>query len=197
MIRKFSILKFYPKGTSFFEGSQFSNSRGFTFIELLVSMTIIMLVGTVIVTVFFSALRGTDKSQSLIAVRQNGNFALSQIANAIRQAESINNFSQCSASGGSRTLAVSSVRDRNITTFQCSQTNISSNSANGTFSLLDETQVAPVGSCTFTCGHQAATRIPFVTISFRLSRAGVSHPEEIVSPVDFSTTVLLRNTTTD
>jgi len=160
-------------------------SRGFTLIELLISITIIMLVGTMIIVVFFSVLRGTNKSQVLISIRQNGNFALSQMSREIRQAEQ----AVCSLSSDS--VQITSARDQSVTTYQCTPTNISS----GSSFLLDETQVRPM-ECSFTCGIRPPLDIPSVTIRFSLTSAGdTSLPEkQLVSPTIFTTTVLLRNT---
>lgn len=158
--------------------------KGFTLIELLVSMTIMMIVGMMIIIVFFSALRGANKSQVLISVRQNGNFALSQMSREIRQAE------QASCPSPDR-VQITSAEDQSIATYQCTGDNISSGSA----LLLDGTQVKPV-SCSFTCGVRPPLNIPFVTINFSLTYAGNATLQEkqLTNPITFTTTVLLRNT---
>lgn len=162
-------------------------SSGFTLIELLISMAVLMVVGSIMIIVFFSTLRGTGKSQVLISVRQNGNYALSQMSRQIRMAES----AVCQNDG---TVDVTSALDHEVTTYKCTETNIASSTAVQDFFLLDDTQVK-AESCSFTCGEQAPLDIPYVTIQFDLTNAdNLSLPEQrIETPVTFTTTVLLRN----
>jgi type II secretory pathway pseudopilin PulG len=64
--------------------------KGFTLIELLASTVVIVTVGVIIVAIIISALRGTNKTNTLTTARQNGTYATSQIAKMLRFARSIN-----------------------------------------------------------------------------------------------------------
>lgn len=168
-----------------------SSQAGFTFIELLISMMIIMLIGSIILVVFFSALRGTNRSQSIITLRQNGNYALSQMTKDIRQAASISNEADCTESE-TDSITIVSATDYRETTYQCSEESIASVSASQTYYLLDSSDATTVSSCAFSCGRQEATELPFVKIRFTLTtpQSDVSHT---VDPFTFSSTVTLRN----
>lgn len=69
---------------------------GFTLIELLVVMAVILSIGGILTSIIFSTLRGTSKTTTLLAVRSNGEYAISQIAKTIRNARSFNGVSASS-----------------------------------------------------------------------------------------------------
>jgi type II secretory pathway pseudopilin PulG len=169
-------------------------SPGFTLIELLISMAIFMLIGTLILIVFSSAIRGSDRSQSLISLRQNGSYALTQISRSIRQAEAITNVSykECSQPSGHTALSIVSAFDHQVTTFSCSETNISSESARGITEFLDNSDTTTVSSCTFSCGTETSGT-QFVTVSIKLLPTAENAAADNRSPLDFTTTVYLRN----
>lgn len=57
---------------------------GFTIIELLVVMIVLFAIGTTIGSTIVSTLRGSDKTNTLADVRQNGDYAISQMVKIIR-----------------------------------------------------------------------------------------------------------------
>lgn len=69
---------------------------GFTLIELLVVMAVILSIGGILTSIIFSTLRGTGKTTTLISVRSNGEYAISQIVKTIRNARSFNGVSSSS-----------------------------------------------------------------------------------------------------
>lgn len=62
---------------------------GFTLIEVLVVMAIVAIVGTFLVTTFANTLRGSNKSQMLAAIKQNGQTVLDNMSKAIREADKV------------------------------------------------------------------------------------------------------------
>lgn len=85
--------------------------RGFTLIELLILIVMLSVVGSVIVAIIASTLRGTDKTNRLTEVRQNGSFAASIMARMIR-----NNVAILSCQNNSITITNP---DGGTTTFSC------------------------------------------------------------------------------
>ncbi|MCR4305670.1 MAG: type II secretion system GspH family protein [Candidatus Daviesbacteria bacterium] len=63
--------------------------RGFTLVEILVVMAIMAIVGTVLVAIFTNTLRGSNKSQILAAIKQNGQAVLDNIDKAMRDADGV------------------------------------------------------------------------------------------------------------
>ena len=53
--------------------------KGFTLVELLVVAGIFVTISTVILSIFVISLRGSSKSDYILTMKQNGNFAASQM----------------------------------------------------------------------------------------------------------------------
>lgn len=179
---------------------------GFTLIELLVVMAVIVLIGSLISVILFSSLRGANKTGTETALKQNGNFAISQMAKSIRFAK---RFDGVSVNGSSYTtncvtttvLATTptptpipykyvkiTALDGGQTTYACGVTTIASNSA----SLLD-TSVVTVSSCSFSCSQQSVEDFPTINILFTLSSAKSSTFFEQKGTSTFQTGVTMRN----
>ena len=63
-----------------------SGNKGFTLVEVLVVMVIVLVVGSTIIGVLFAAARNSNKASSLDVVKRNGNYAIEQMAKTIRYA---------------------------------------------------------------------------------------------------------------
>ncbi|MBI2019145.1 type II secretion system protein [Candidatus Daviesbacteria bacterium] len=63
--------------------------NGFTIAEILVVIAVMAVVGTFLVAIFSSTLRGNNKSQILSAIKQNGQAVLDRIDKEIRGADDI------------------------------------------------------------------------------------------------------------
>ena len=164
--------------------------NGFTLIELLVVMSILVIVGVIIAAILINTLRGSSKATILTDVKQNGNYALSQMVQNLRNATSIN-LTPC----GNPSTAVQSITSTQVnniqTTFDCSGSTITSN---GT-SLLDTTKVQLVpSSCSIVCSQQSATDYPVIQIQFSLAQKSTSTFVEQTASLSFQTSVVLRNT---
>lgn len=64
-------------------------SSGFTLVEILVVMAIMAIVGTIMVAIFSNTLRGSNKSQILAVVKQNGQAVLDNMDKAMRDADGV------------------------------------------------------------------------------------------------------------
>ena len=63
--------------------------RGFTLAEILVVMAIVAIVGMIMVLIFANTLRGSNKSQILSVMKQNGQAVLDNIDRTIRSSDNI------------------------------------------------------------------------------------------------------------
>lgn len=187
---------------------------GFTLIELLAVMMVLGVIGSIIGSIFFSALRGSSNANKVTLVRQNGNFALSQMAKMIRFASSVDSPFPCFQSTTPPTTSVTSssltltMPDGSKPVFSCQQdtinplsANLSSGSANlsPTPAPLLDTNVVFLDktSCplVFTCSQQSGSDLPSVKINFTLSAKGVDNKADPQTSVQFETTVNVRNFT--
>lgn len=64
-------------------------TKGFTIAEILVVIAIVAIVGTIMVAIFTSTLRGTNKSQIFSVIKQNGQAVLEEMDKTIRGAENV------------------------------------------------------------------------------------------------------------
>ena len=185
--------------------SQISNlEKGFTLVELLAVIMVLGVIGGVVGGILISSLIGTNKTNSLESVRQNGNYALSQISKSIefsRSFEGVSSNNLTYITDCTQPLGVSPTptpvpysyikitsADGNETVFSCSSSTISSNSA----SLVNGSTIV-VSSCSFTCSQDDLVVPPTIGINFTLSdRKGGSFVQNTTS-VSFQTSVTLRN----
>ena len=74
---------------------QNSHERGFTLIELLVSSGIFITISGIVVSILFVTFRINQKADVLLAVKQNGNTALTQLTHNIRYAQILDDPISC------------------------------------------------------------------------------------------------------
>lgn len=193
------------------------SGAGFTLIELLVVIVVVIAIGMFVVSILISTLRGTNKTNALTVVRQNGNNAISQMSKTIRNAKSLNDPASCVSPpvltptlGPSDHISFTG-QDGQIMTYACcmsttgdSSTLISINekftggscSSAQQSSLLDKTSVTLTNDCSFTCSQNSNIVSPSVKINFTLRSytAGVGVLlQENSAIIPFQTSVVLRN----
>lgn len=194
-------------------------SKGYTLIELLAVMVVLIVVGAVVGQILFSVLRGTNKANTLADVNQNGNYAISQISKMVRNAQSFGGVSTDNVTYTADCVEPPSPTplphytylqvtafDGGTTTFACPPSpipsppyvpTISSNSA----SLLDTNAVeidtsSPNSACYFTCSQDSFSGSTNIGIYFALkqfSNTTITPVEEKTASVTFQTSVVLRN----
>ncbi|MDD5416008.1 MAG: prepilin-type N-terminal cleavage/methylation domain-containing protein [Candidatus Daviesbacteria bacterium] len=77
-------------------------NKGFTLAEILVVMAIVAIVGLIMVVIFTNTLRGSNKSQILSIMKQNGQAVLDSIDRVIRNSDGV----ACPVSGSSDTIVI-------------------------------------------------------------------------------------------
>lgn len=176
------------------------NNKGYTLIELLAVILVMIAVGTVIMSILVAALRGGNKSQTTNEVRESGNYVISQMSKMITFAKNLDGLStdgvsydtSCVLSGSPAPTPVPyqyikiTSFDGGITTFSCSGGKISSGSSSMTSPNLTVT------NCTFICSQPNASIPPTIDISFTLNENKGSFTEKQAS-IPFETSITIRN----
>lgn len=185
-----------------------SRQKGFTLIELLASTFVIMVIGTIIISIMVSSLRGTNKVNTINTTRQNGTYAISQISKMLRFARSVDDIDNLPVANCVSNIPLPTPQpvhsaitftslDGGSTTLACDMTNhtIASNGA----SLLDYNYVQiPDNTCQITCYQQTNSDAIIIGIKFGLNatQPGSSLFSDFTasgSAIEFSTSIVLRN----
>lgn len=181
-----------------------NSERGFTLVELLAVSVVMVVVSVIVTATITSSLRGTTKTNTVNDVRQNGNYAISQVSKMIEYAKSFGGVSNDNVNFVSNCVNLTPPLtptpqpsqynyikitgfDNGQTIFSCAST-IASNSA----SLID-TNLVSVDSCSFTCERARITDAPIIGINFSLSKKTTSSLFENNASVSFKTSVKMRN----
>lgn len=163
--------------------------KGFTLLEILVVMSIVSVAGIIVAGILVSTLRGSSKVNIVSSVKQNGDYAVAQMARIIRSASSVNILPCGNPSPAVQSITVTQI-DTSQTIFDCSGSTITSN---GT-SLLDTSSVQLVPStCQLICSQQSTADVPVIQIKFSLMQKNSSNQPDQASTIPFQTSVILRN----
>lgn len=71
------------------KGFTLVQSAGFTLVEVLVVIGVLSIAGVLVLTIFSNTLKGSNKSQILISIKQNGQSVLETMTSSIRNADDI------------------------------------------------------------------------------------------------------------
>lgn len=187
--------------------------KGYTLIELLAVMVVLIVVGGIITSILISSLRGSNRSTSVNDVRQNGNYVLSQMSKMIAFAmtfqgistDGTNYATDCvpapAPPAGTPTptpAAYSYIKvtsfDQGTTIFSCqtdpvtNQLLIASNGA----SMVDTSSVQVV-NCFFTCSQANISTPPTLDINFTLAKNTSGLFVENNVSIPFETSITPRN----
>jgi prepilin-type N-terminal cleavage/methylation domain-containing protein len=165
--------------------------KGFTLIELLMGIGIFSIIASATLTILFVSLRVSKKTDSLVQLRQSGNFTLSQIGRSIRYAKSLDSPASCVTTVSSQTITITSVESNSKTTFTCTSgtdPSIASNSA----SLIDTNKFI-VSECSFTCTQPSLNESPTIDFRFTLNTKSNTGIMESGGSIPFQTSITLRN----
>lgn len=186
--------------------------RGYTLIELLAVISIVVVVGVIVAGILISSLRGGSKSNVLDNVRQNGDDAITQMSKMIIYAQSFNGIStdkitftnNCiqtippSPSPSPSPVQYKYIKitafDGGTTVFGCnSPIDIPPNTIASNASSLIDTSSVSVSSCYFTCSQTNFGQAPTIGINFTLSQNTSSSFAEKQATIPFQTSVTIRN----
>jgi type II secretory pathway pseudopilin PulG len=192
--------------------------NGYTLVELLAVMLILITLGTIIASIFVSSLRGSNRSTTTNDIRQSGNYAISQMTKMIAYARKLDWLSPDGSSGFTKDcvqkfdgngipLAPDVYKYVQITSFDQGETTttfschkdlsnkygiIASNGA----ALIPDTMDAVNNLCYFTCNQtnilSPVTINIFLTLQKRQSGSTTLLPEA-QTIMKFDTSVTLRN----
>jgi prepilin-type N-terminal cleavage/methylation domain-containing protein len=181
---------------------EIGNSRGgFTLIELLVSLFILSTISSLVLGIIWVSLRSTVKVNNMNLIRQNGNFAITQMAKMIQFGKQFQGVSSdgttytqtCQAPGTSPLQTYNYVSftasDDGDIVLGCLQSpsTIASNSAS-----LINTNTFTVTSCSFTCTQTSDS--PYtIGIQFTIEKKVSGNLFDQPSPLFFQTSATMRN----
>lgn len=165
----------------------------------MVAIGLFSALATVIISVLFISFRTSKKSDNIIAIKQSGNSALSQIVNKIKFARSLDDPLTCVPDVTQSSITITDF-DGGQTIYSCPGVvdeisgmvteSISSNSA----ALLDANSIAvDPDLCSFTCSQASTNDPPTITIKFTLSPAMATDFAENSTSIPFQTSVTMRN----
>jgi prepilin-type N-terminal cleavage/methylation domain-containing protein len=180
-----------------------TQSVGFTLIEILITISIVGIIGILLAQVFFTTTKVNTKTELQKDIRQNGQFALDVMSRMIRSAIEVT--STCDTTGTQSTSIQITNPDGDMTTFEClyadSVSRIASTSAStGQSSYLTSKNVTLGGtSCNdadmtllFTC-QSGSSQTPFVTLQFDLMQKGAGTNQTEQANQSFQLGVNVRN----
>jgi prepilin-type N-terminal cleavage/methylation domain-containing protein len=183
-------------------------NRGFTLIEILAVMMVFGIIGSVAAGILVTTLRTSNKSAILTTVKQNGDYAITQITKTLRNSYTLQiPTAPCGNPSAPTTTSDLEVLDNNgnQSTISCVGANPPSGVPANTItiqagssaqtSLLDTTKVKTV-TCAFTCAQTSLSDYPVIGINFGLSQKSTSNFVEQIasaSAINFSTSVVFRN----
>lgn len=191
--------------------------KGYTLIELLTVIAIVVVVGVIVTGILISSLRGGSKSNVLDNVRQNGNDAITQMSKMIIYAQSFNgastdgifyttNCTQVIPPSPSPSPTPVSYKYIKITSFDGGTTIFSCNGQTDTpqntlasksgslapFSIIDTSNVS-LTSCYFSCSQANFGQDYMIGINFTLSQKSASGFAEKQATIPFQTSITVRN----
>lgn len=186
---------------------------GFTLVELLASVIVLVAVGSIIAGIISSSLRGANKTNSIENIRQNGNYALAQMSKDIEYAQSFDgastgfsNSSVPTAYDTSCSLSLSptptpvtvykyiTVRSTSniVTQYNCDGPVLKANGS----ALIDDSTGTTISltGCTIKCMQNKSTDVPIINISFSIGPKNSNNlVENSMPPIVFETSVAMRN----
>lgn len=176
-------------------GNSLRNREGYTIIELLAVISILVILAGIISGILYSTLRGSSKTRITSEVTQNGDYAISVLTNMISSSTSVTKIGgveiqDCTANPSGTSISLKNIDGDEYSIF-CTGNNISS----GSSSLINTNQVqVRVNSCQFYCSQKAADpySIPIIGIELIIEDRNAGLFENKASSL-FKTSVSMRN----
>ena len=163
--------------------------NGFTLIDAVVSLGVIVLVMAIISGVLMNTFKAKTMVNVTDVVERNGTFALAEIRRNI--INSMKNGMVCPAGDVGTSLTLTGY-DGLITRITCDEDAIASSSAYGVDLTDDDVRVTGCGSF-ISCGTAPSTEISEVNISFSLEAGVEEAGKESYVSKDFKSSVTVRD----
>lgn len=169
--------------------------HGFTLVELVVVISLMVMIMLTVTSLFFTSLISSTKTSTSAKIKEEGDFAVDQIEFLLRNAVKLVPNTGGETCGASMTEIRFQSHDDGITSLTAEDDNgvfkIASNSGVYLTSgdvVLEDNQIL------FTCTQANDGSAQYVTVDFTLRKGtpGVDQPRDIVTQ-DFSTGVAIRN----
>lgn len=154
-------------------------NKGMSLLEILVTVTIFAVLGIIITRSIILTLQGSRKSESLVKVRENLDYAMGVVERQLRNADSI---ADCTNSDTTKITYVS--QDGIQSSFSCGSF-IASGSAQLTSSTVTIT------NCSFTCQTGSSANPSSVSVFFEGKDANATGVQN--STVSLTNQIFLRN----
>ena len=135
-----------------------TKEKGFTIIEIIVSVAILAIVSTTILLIVFTTLRSSTKTEVHQEIKQNGETAVTMISDFIRRAETVS----CSAT--TKDFLNVGTSDGKTTSFSCESEKIASRSGSIAVNLTSES--VKCNNMQFSCVEKGG--YPSISFSFSL-----------------------------
>lgn len=184
-----------------------NSQSGYTLVELLAVIFILVSVGGVITSILVIALRGSNRATTVNDVRQSGNYIIGQMSKMISYSsrfegvsiDGVNYVNDCSVvvppapTPSPAPVSYNYIKitnfDGGTTVFSCTGNSIASNGAD-----LINTSVLSVSSCSIYCSQDSISGSPVINIKFTLSKGVTSGLfSENQTTIPFDTSITLRN----
>lgn len=183
----YSLLKINSKFFYLKYMKEFNSQAGFTFIELMMAATIMVVLATTTINLLFSTLRGSTKDKVIQDVKLEGDRATSQIENALRFASEVVDNGQGQICQSDMTGIGYIASDGLAGNYSLSGTRIASNSAFLTSESVE------VRSLDIDCQTDAVGDASYVSVSMVIGRGNsATDKNEEVYEQEFKTGVSLR-----
>lgn len=189
--------------------------QGYTLVELLVVILVVIITGVIIANTLFYTLKAGDKEKAISNLKQDGNFAISQMVKSITYAKSFDGFADAAGtffndcipqSAPTPTPNPNQIRQIKITSFDGGQTTFICNpgACTGSTSISSKSAALAVAAdltsssvcvseCNFTCAQSSSFSPVTIGIHFRLQQKSGNFSENQASII-FDTTATMRNT---
>lgn len=159
-------------------------NKGVSLVEILVVIAVFAILGIVTTQAVLLTLRGTKKSEAVIKVRENLNYAMAVMERQLRNSEEIT--STCPGGG----LSINYRDERGAAaSFSCVNVGPSAGYVASGSAQLTSTDIT-VTSCSFSCTTGTSSNPPSVTIS--LTGKGASDTGVTGAEVSVETKIFLR-----
>lgn len=165
---------------------EMKKKSGFTLLELLMVVALIGLILVAITQILGATLAGSNKSQGLQVVKQNGQFAISTMSRLLRQSSSV-------MTCGNGMLEFIVPESGTNTTYRFDvNSNRLRKTVNGTIVswVTDSSVATPAFNCILIAA--AAGNPPVVNLNLTVSKPGLT-VEDLISPTSFEVDISLRN----